>query len=352
MATATIGNGTRAATTAPAATQEQLDAVLCETEKNINRWREKISAAPADAKLLKMAATSMAIAECKKLVTVGWIEKYVMPLMNSALGFMTDKSGAKGDNDKYQAFQLVDPIIECLLKDFSLTGNEFNIISGRFYGAQAGYRRKVREIPGLTDLQELAGEPVVGNGNTTIRYIVRCKINGKPWELLNEEGKPGRKFTIRVNSGMGPDAIIGKAARKALKAAFEEITGTTISDIEEPAAFGDEAPAKSASLPNGRTTIPRKPVEPTPETKAEEKVDFPPQELAAGEVPNDPTPQPDTQSLAADIQDGIESATSTTELDLIWKTCRTNRAALGEEFMATTKAAWDAKYRELSPAKK
>jgi hypothetical protein len=106
--------------------------------------------------------------------------------------------------------------------------------------------------------------------------------------------------------------------------------------------FGIEA----AKTPVEKTDLEREILEEKP--KAEAKAE----PLAEGEVPNDPEPQPDTQSMAADIQDGIESATSTTELDLIWKTCRTNRAALGEEFMVATKAAWDAKYRELSPAKK
>jgi len=73
--------------------------------------------------------------------------------------------------------------------------------------------------------------------------------------------------------------------------------------------------------------------------------------LAEGEIPNEPeTVSVDT--MAADIRDGIEAATTTAELDIIWKTCRTNRAALGEAFMIATKVTWDAKYRELSPAKK
>lgn len=351
---------TQTQTTITAPRPETLEAVLVETEKKLGAARHKIADAPVG--LLKMAAMSEGIAICRQLVTPQWVQKYVIPLMNTSLGFKTDKNGAKGPNDYYTAQDLVDPIIECLLKDFALTGNEFNVIAGNFYGAQNGYRRKVREIPGLTDLEELAGEPVGANGNTTVRYIVRCKINGKPWELLNEQRQPGRKFTIRVNSGMGPDAIIGKAARKALKAAYEEITGTAITDVEEPEAAANDNPPP---LPNGRSRLKEeKPLE-TPPESIQPPPTKPDGEIVVDEQPTNETmpeaktetkpeqkPGDDPDILLDDLLAKIEECQDKKSLDALMSACRQKHRftlRVGDESenrYGKLKAAWDAKYRD------
>ena len=336
-ATMIKGNGRQAQTVER---EIDIEEVIKATENDLRECRNSISL--AEPGMQKAIHTSRALARVRQLVTTKFISDHVMPLMNSPLGFMTDKN--KAGQPTYTADELREPVCECLIRGFSIAGNEFNVISGRFYGAQAGYRRLVRELPGLTDLEELAGEPVFsqGGGSATVRYIVRCKISGKEWTLKNEEGKPGRKFTIRVNGGMGPDAVIGKAARKALKAAYEEITGTTITDMDDPApaSSGDDLaePAKPSPLAPGRHSI-RKPA---PVAPVQEPVDDP-QDASIDDSQAAPPEDDGADMLAEEIANAIEETTTVAGHQTVGADLKKAKDYLGDERYAKLLERFQAK---------
>lgn len=197
-----------------------------ELDAKVNEFALEL-AKPAAGRLAKAMAMGKAIGFMRQAITDDIIRQFIAPLSGSALGFLTDKDKDGG----YAGDVLRECIVSALLQKVWLTGNEFNIISGKCYITQNGYRRKVREIPGLSNLKEIPGTPIVHNGSNAVRVLIECVItdeDGKQrvWQLLNEKKEPGRLFTVKVNAGMGPDAIIGKALRKALKATYEELTGT------------------------------------------------------------------------------------------------------------------------------
>src|SRR5258708_12517532 len=68
-----------------------------------------------------------------------------MALADTPLGFMTDKK----DKGGYAPKEIKDAIIEASLRGFLVTGNEFNIIASRFYGAKSGLHIKVISFPHL-----------------------------------------------------------------------------------------------------------------------------------------------------------------------------------------------------------
>lgn len=226
-----------------------LDGKLKKLDESAERYAREL-AAPIESRILRMVITSRALNDIRSQLTDSIMQEYVVPLMCSPLGFMCDRGPGCKNPNPYTVGELREAVLQALLQDFRLTENEFNVIAGKFYGAQAGYRRKVREIPGLTNLEEIAGTPVVEAGATKVRMAIRCKIDGKPWELKDQEGKPGRVFVIRVNEGMGADAVIGKAKRKALKAAYEEITGTKITELA-----GDDDTDADTKPPVGRVNL-------------------------------------------------------------------------------------------------
>jgi hypothetical protein len=323
-----------------------LEDVLTSTESRLRAVRQKFEGGESTM-ATKAAATSLSLQIVRDSITREFIEKWVMPLMNSPLGFMTDRGPSSGK--RYAAEELIDPVCECLVRGFSLVGNEFNVIAGRFYGAQAGYRRLVREIPGVTDMEELAGEPVFaqGGGTATVRYIVRLKVDGKPWQLKGEKAgeTTGRKFTIRVNSGMGPDAVIGKAARKALKAVYEQLTGTTITDFDEPEAITPEVNGNGETLQPGRQKIPSKQpsIQPSPETKPDAKPINEPREptadeLAALDAAND---------LAERLGNAIEESTTLAGLQKLGGELNAAKGTLGEDLYGRLMKAWQAEYKAL-----
>ncbi len=325
-----------------------IEEVLRATEDDLRKFRHQIE--EAEPGLQKAARVSQALQQVRRLVTNKFITDYVIPLMTSPLGFMTDKS--KGQF--YSADELREPVCECLIRGFSIVGNEFNVITGRFYGAQAGYRRLVRELPGLTDLQELAGEPVFSQagGSASVRYIVRCKINGKSWALTNENGEQGRKFTIRVNAGMGPDAVIGKAARKALKAAYEELTGTTITDMDEPEA----APADSSSpLTPGRINLTGRKPTPAPQPQPAPQADPDDPETQAEQPDDDKPISPDELDRLADIEgmeqqlaNSIEEVTTILGLQKVGGDLKKFAGMLGEQRHEALMTRWRQRYSELN----
>ena len=77
---------------------------------------------------------------------------------------------------------------------------------------------------------------------------VKWKLDGKPNELRDHEGKPGRQFALISYQGSSPDNLIGKAIRKALKATFEVITRSeSLPDGEADEAGTLTIPAQGAT---------------------------------------------------------------------------------------------------------
>lgn len=145
----------------------------------------------------------------------------IMPLQGTPLGFRTDKDKDGG----YPLAVVAECATEALLRGLRLHGNEWNIIGGRCYVAQAGVARLVAELEGVTDLEHQPGVPVMRDGGAIVEYTVTWRLNGQPMQLT-------RKIPVRVNAGMGVDAILGKAKRKALAAVHERLTGSVLTDGE------------------------------------------------------------------------------------------------------------------------
>lgn len=210
-------------------------------------------ASPALGSLQKAVVAATAINVVRGALT-DEVMNLFLPLMDSPLGFKTDRK-------QYSTEDVKTCLVQALLVGVLPFGNRFNIISGQCYITQQGYEGLVRGIPGLTDLDYIAGTPTILDGGKTaaIRVVLKWKIDGREMSLVNEKGESGnRLFTVAVNAGMGPDAIIGKAKRKALKAAYELLMGSDLTPADgdlddmgpaipiEPAAT--EKPSRTAGL--------------------------------------------------------------------------------------------------------
>jgi hypothetical protein len=220
----------------PGVLDQTIEATLKRLDESADRYAAQL-AQPMAGRIERMVLTSRALRDIRGQLTDKLMTEFVMPLMNSSLGFVCDKPD-------YTVSQVRECVIQALLLDFRLTGNEFNIIAGRFYGAQAGYYRKLCDLPNVTNVRVIGGTPVLREGRTIVRMGISCNVDGKPWELRDAKGQTGREFVVRVNSGMGDDGVIGKAKRKALKAAFEELSGINVDDMDDAGA-GEVVPESS-----------------------------------------------------------------------------------------------------------
>lgn len=219
-----------------AATVEErlLDDVLERTVEKLDAVASKYAKALGEAELGHLRRAMLVASAIERLDAA--IDDKVMAkfmrLMNTKLGFKTDRP-SKSNPSPYTAAEVKRCVIAGLLRGFFPVNNEMNIIAGDFYPAQAGWERKLREVPGLTDLKESRGTPYAHNGYTGVRYGVSWKLHGQPDKIQDAEGKPAPFFAVVVQQGATPDNIIGKARAKALRAAYLQATGTTLSDPED-----------------------------------------------------------------------------------------------------------------------
>lgn len=207
----------------------------------------------------------------------------IMALMDSDIGFRTDRDPkqenfkTKQPNEPYGVDVIRDVIIESKLRGFHTVGNEFNVIAGRFYGAKAGFRRKLTDgktFPGLTNFRDTYEVPrLVGDKGAIVKCKASWVMNGKPESFECE-------FAVKVNGFMGADAITGKAERKLCKRVHDLLSGVNTPDGE----VGDDAPM--ATVTHDKT-------EPIPT--------FKPKEKAAAEATPAKTTLTEQQTKLADI---------------------------------------------------
>lgn len=195
----------------------------------------------------------------------------VMRLQGTTLGFVTDKDQGGG----YDEATVKRCLIEALMRGAHVVGNEFNIISGRPYLTLQFYKRALRDFPGLTDLRLMPGVPqVMGERGALVPFSATWRLNGKPDSMertqrkIDENTLEDNRIPVRVNAGMGADAILGKAERKFRKAIYDRLTGSESmdGDVEDAQAVIGEQPRKLDQLTeklagkaNGSTQAPREP---------------------------------------------------------------------------------------------
>lgn len=147
----------------------------------------------------------------------------IMRLAGNRLGFLTDKP--------YPVDVVRRCFIEATVRGFYPVGNEWNIISGNFYPAQAGFFRRLtdgKSFPGLTDFRDWYDVPRMSEKGA----LIKC---GATWIYHGKADKLECELAIRVNAGMGSDAIVGKAKRKLCKRVHDALLGVVTPDTDEDA---------------------------------------------------------------------------------------------------------------------
>lgn len=208
---------------------EQIEAVIRDSE---------LALGDAGGKVQKAFVMAKGISTLRQKITDKMMVEVVMPLMNTRLGFKTDKDPNRATKNKqtgewenpkpYPIPVVKDCIIEGLLRGAQIVGNEINIISAQAYFTKEFFERRLGELPGVTNIVPSPGVPRNENGKTLIRFGLSWKVNGQSDCLKDAEGKAGRVFEIKSDQYSSADQVIGKATRKAYAAAYRQITGSTL----------------------------------------------------------------------------------------------------------------------------
>lgn len=208
---------------------------------------KELALAAAEGELSKSLALAAAVGQLRDVVRA--LLPQIKPLVGTALGFRTDRDTS--DKGPYPDAVLVDVLVEATARGIRWVGNELNVIGGRCYATKEHYIRAVRELPGLTDLEELPAVPRMGDGGAVVKYRATWRLHGKPQSLE-------REFPVRLNAGMGADGALGKARRKMLAAVHAKVTGSVQSeadadaeDLEKPEAARPKGAALADRLERG-----------------------------------------------------------------------------------------------------
>lgn len=199
---------------------------------------QALAAKPAMVRTIK---TSAGIAELRRLLTDDIVADVFLPLMGTRLGFKTDRDNKP---NPYPIEVVREVAIEAMMRGFLLVGNEVNIIADNAYFTKEAFERAVAEFPGVTELDFKPGIPVQGKDSATalVPYHVDYRLGGKSFtfvcDIVKVEGdrELDLRIPVRVNVGMGIDAVLGKARRKVLARLHEKLSGvkTPEGDLDDP----------------------------------------------------------------------------------------------------------------------
>lgn len=219
-----------------------------------NATNAAIAATKNDNPIRGLFGKATAIATLRDAIQAPGVLENIMALQGTRLGFRTDKDREGG----YRTDVVGDAIIEALSHGIMPTGNEFNIIAGNFYATREGFegliKRRGPDI-GLTDVRIVPGIPRTQAGGAVITMKVRYKMHGK-------EKAEDLDFAIKVNNGMGSDAIVGKAKRKALHWIWSTETGSALADADVDDGPGVVNPLSEGAISTTATAVDDAPVSP------------------------------------------------------------------------------------------
>jgi hypothetical protein len=243
-------NATATEPTTDATTQPGTDLLpfdvgeLTALESRADQFRTAIAEAPPFKRAFLVAE---AMRQLREMITPEMLAS-IQAGEGQALGFKTDKWK---DGKNYPVEVIRDVTIEATLRGVSMVNNEVNIISGGFYMAKNGCKRRAKEWPGLSGLQVAFGVPEMKGGEALVSVRSVYWLDGKEHRFDRTEknleggGTFDNRIAIRVNAGQGSDAILGKAERKFYAALLEHLSGEPVDSGDADDAIDVESsPAK------------------------------------------------------------------------------------------------------------
>lgn len=158
------------------------------------------------------------------------MKKVFMPLMNTKVGFLTDRDGKKPNSKGtiqpvYDIEVVRDAIIDAVTIGLLPTGNQMNIIAARMYPTKEGYTALLRkaEVKYMMDVS-------FDQGANPGFAVIPVKIN---YEHDGAKNAFSIIATVKKDSYSSPDQLRGKAEKRAKKALYEYITGCDFGDSDE-----------------------------------------------------------------------------------------------------------------------
>ncbi len=219
-----------------------------------------------------------------------------MPLMNSKVGFRTDRDGRPDKQGRVKPLYTVDVVREAIIDGALIglrpTGNQFNIISGTMYPTKEGYTALLKKI-GAKYIIDYSQPTTDSQGFAT--FI--CKIN---YEYKGDKNAFSVSATVRTDQYSSYDQLRGKAERRAKKALYEYLTGTDYGEADETSSAPiDVVAVEIGSQANQGPRIGAKRPEPQPQQVQPQAA---PEPQAGPEPQPAPAPEPEPKYIRPEVQ--------------------------------------------------
>lgn len=199
-----------------------------------------------------------AIGDMRRAMDTPEVKACILELQDCSLGFRTDRDpNRKKDgrpNIPYDWPVVRDAALEAALRGLMWAGNQFNIISERFYATKEGFHfllKKQADSGKLSDLKLSFGVPKTLNGGAIVACTATWNLGGVPDKLEAE-------IPVKTDSYSGTDQILGKAERKFCKRIYERITGQNVPDGDPDG--DDSIPVESTVSPAPQLAAPTAPM--------------------------------------------------------------------------------------------
>lgn len=170
---------------------------------------------------------TIVVSQLRAFLTDEIIDKVFRPLMNTRIGFMTDRRPTTKNPHPtpYSNTIIRDAIIDGLTIGLFPTGNQINIIAERMYPTKEGFTALLRKM-GVKYIVSIGADTNRIQGYAEIPCKVDYMYNG-------EKNSFTLTATVRKDEYSSPDQLRGKAERRAKKALYEYITGCDFGDADE-----------------------------------------------------------------------------------------------------------------------
>jgi hypothetical protein len=245
----------------------QMETQLVELCQTATTALHKIEAANGP---MKIATTAVAVAQLTQMLIHRQYMESIRPLVDTHLGFRTD-------SDRYTNEQLAGFVVDCLLHNDSLVGNEVNLIKGKRFVTKEGWLRKLRDLGAIAitttaftpDEVEMKQEEKTVTVFARVAVVAECWFNGRhyPVRCVNQPEGDAR-ILVDGKANTKQAAVVqakGKAEARALAKLHAMLTGRS---------EDDEIPAEVIETTATAAVV----VQPAPQPKPQPAL--PPQESA------------------------------------------------------------------------
>lgn len=205
--------------------------------KKIEKEQEKFELAIKEAEQFSLVQNAgsafkavIVVNNLREALTDEVMEQVFMPLMNTQIGFMTDrpirdKKTGKELKPEYSISEVRDAIIDAASFGLLPTFNQFNIIASKMYPTKEGYSAKLKKL----SVKHFISVGVDQAKPSDKFAILQTKVD---YEYEGEKKSFVFNATVPKDQWSSYDQLKGKAERRAKKKLFEFLTGIDMGDAD------------------------------------------------------------------------------------------------------------------------